>query len=77
MGAGEAGYNLDTPCMLTLTPTASLETSIHLTLMPLDCWRKAKYPQGTRDENVQTPHRKAPAGLWSQTQDILTVRRKC
>lgn len=41
-------------------------------------WEEVRVPGGNPSrciENMQGPHRKAPA--WNQTQDLPTVRRQC
>ena len=54
-----------------------LESPINLTCMFLDSGRKPEYPERTHTygENMQTPHRKAPARSW--TGNPLAVRQRC
>ncbi|KAJ8400782.1 hypothetical protein AAFF_G00391360 [Aldrovandia affinis] len=59
------------PLTHTLIPTGNLDSPISLPCMSLDCGRKPEYPRKptlTR-ENMQTPHRKAPA--WIRTETFL------
>jgi len=73
----EAGYTLDrspvhhraTQRQMTQTTTLTLkdnlESPINLTCMILDGGRKPEYPERTHaytGRNMQTPHRKVPAG---------------
>ena len=53
------------PSTLTLTPRVNVESQMNLTCMFLDGGRKPEYPEIPRihGENMQTPHRKAPAGI--------------
>ncbi len=65
---------------LTFTPTGNLESSVNLTCMSFWLWEEAGVPGENplrHEENMQTPHRRAPVGQWVRTQNALSVRRQC
>ena len=65
------------PCSHSLLGSI-LESVINLTCMFFGRWEEARVPGQNphiHRENMQTPHRKAPAGIW--TTNLLAVRWWC
>ncbi len=63
---------------LTFKPTGNLESPINLRVFGL--WEEAGVPGENphrHEENMQTPHRRAPVGRWVRTQNPLAVRQQC